>query len=118
MSLQEFVQSIVDRLHAAGNVKTVFGEPIETKGRTIIPVAKVAYAFGAGAGGRPKSDSENGGGNGQGMGGGIVVRPAGVLEIRDETTEFIPFGDKKKLMGAMLLGLLLGAWLAGRSRKS
>ncbi len=116
MSLQEFVQSIVDRLHATGNIKTVFGEPIETKGRTIIPVAKVAYGFGGGAGGSRKSNSEDG--SGQGVGGGIVVRPAGVLEIRDDTTEFIPFGENKKLIGVLFLGLLLGAWLAGRSRKS
>lgn len=117
MSLQEFVQSIVDRLHATGNVKTVFGEPIEAKGRTIIPVAKVAYGFGGGAGGTARSDSENDRG-GQGVGGGIAVRPAGVSEIRDDTTEFIPFGENKKLIGVLFLGLLLGAWLAGRSRKS
>jgi len=117
MSLQEFVQSIVDRLHATGNVKTVFGEPIDAKGRIIIPVAKVAYGFGGGAGGNRKSDSEDGR-SGQGVGGGIAVRPAGVLEIRDDTTEFIPFGENKKLIGVLFLGLLLGAWLAGRSRKS
>ena len=110
------MRSIVDRLHATGNVKTVFGEPIEAKDRKIIPVAKVAYGFGGGAGGT-ESDSEDGG-SGQGVGGGIVVRPAGVLEIRDDTTEFIPFGENKKLIGALFLGLLLGAWLAGRSRKS
>jgi uncharacterized spore protein YtfJ len=117
MSLQEFVQSIVDRLHATGNVKTVFGDPIEAKGRMIIPVAKVAYGFGGGAGGSKKSDSENDR-SGQGLGGGIVVRPAGVLEIRDDTTEFIRFGENKKLIGVLFLGLLLGAWLASRSSKS
>lgn len=117
MSLQEFVQSIVDRFHATGNVKTVFGEPIESKGRTIIPVAKVAYAFAAGASGSAKSASEDGG-RGQSIGGGIVVRPAGVLEIRDDATEFIPFAKNKKLLGALFLGLLVGAWLAGRPRKS
>ena len=111
------MRSIVDRLHATGNVKTVFGEPIEAKDRKIIPVAKVAYGFGGGAGGTAKSGSEDGR-SGQGVGGGIVVRPAGVLEIRDDTTEFIPFGENKKLIGALFLGLLLGAWLAGRSRKS
>lgn len=115
MSLQEIVKSIADRLHATGNVKTVFGEPIEARGRTIIPIAKVAYGFGgAGRGAKSESDDKSG----QGIGGGIIVRPAGVLEIREDTTEFIPFGEKKKLIGAMFLGLLLGAWLAGRSKKS
>ncbi len=95
----------------------MFGEPIDAKGRIIIPVAKVVYGFGGGAGRSRKSDSEDGG-SGQGVGGGIAVRPAGVLEIRDDTTEFIPFGENKKLIGVLFLGLLLGAWLAGRSRKS
>ena len=38
------MQSIVDRLRTTGSVKTVFGDPVEAKGRTIIPVAKIAYA--------------------------------------------------------------------------
>ena len=110
------MQSVVDRLHASGNVRTVFGEPIEAKGRTIIPVAKVAYGSGGGSG-MAKSESENGR-TGEGIGGAIAVRPAGVLEIRDDTTEFIPLGDNKKLFGALFIGLLLGAWLASRSKKS
>ena len=115
MSLQEFMQSIVDRLHTSGSVKTVFGEPIEVKGRTIIPVAKVAYGFRGRAMGSTESDSVDGGR--QGIAGGIAVRPAGVLEVREDRTEFIPFGEKKKLVGVLLLGLLIGAWLAGKSKK-
>ena len=110
------MQSIVDRLHTSGNVKTVFGEPIEVKGRTIIPVAKVAYGFRGGVMGSTKSGYEDG--SRQGVAGGIAVRPAGVLEIREDRTEFIPFDEKKKLAGALLLGLLIGAWLVGRSRES
>jgi len=107
----------LERLHATGNVRTVFGEPIEAKGRTIIPVAKIAYGFGGGVCGNAKSDSEESK-SGQGIGGGIIVRPTGVLEIGEDATEFIPFGGKKKLIGALFLGLLLGIWLAGRSKKS
>jgi len=41
---------------------------------------------------------------------------AGVLEIREDRTEIIC--GKRKLIGPLFLGLLLGAWLAGRPRKS
>lgn len=49
-SLQETLKSIAERLHSTATVKTVFGEPIQTKDKTIIPVAKVYYGFWAGRG--------------------------------------------------------------------
>ena len=116
MSIQEFIQSIIDRLQSTASVKTVFGEPMELKGRTIIPVAKVAYGFGAGSGTGKKTESESGEG-GAGAGGGIAVRPAGVLEITQEETRFIPIGGRRRLLGALLVGLILGILVAGRRSK-
>ena len=114
MSIQEFIQSIIDRLQTAASVKTVFGEPMELKGRAIIPVAKVAYGFGAGSGTGKKTESGEGG---AGAGGGIAVRPAGVLEITQEQTRFIPIGGRRRLIGALLVGLILGILIAGRRSK-
>jgi len=45
------------------------------------------------------------------------VRPAGVLEITQEETRFIPIGLGRKLAGALVLGLMLGIVFAGRHRK-
>ena len=119
-NVQQIIQSIVDRLQSTAAVKTVYGEPIETKGKVIIPVAKVAYGFGAGSGRGKKSEMENGQ-TGSGAGGGVTVRPAGVLEITQEETRFIPIGGRGKLLGALLLGLCMGMFMAGaccrRSRK-
>ena len=74
MSEQEIVTSIADRLKASGDVKVVFGEPQVIEGKTIVPVATVAYGFGGGSGGGPQ-------GEGHGGGGGLRVKPLGVLEI-------------------------------------
>ena len=113
LSIQQFIQSIVDRLQTTASVKTVFGEPIEVKGRTLIPVAKVAYCFGAGS--RPgKQASEESKDTGTGGIGGVGVRPAGVLEITEETTRFIPIGHRRRLIGALFLGLVLGILIAGK----
>lgn len=113
MSIQQFFQSIADRLQTTASVKTVFGEPIEIKGRTIIPVARVAYGFGVGSGRGKQTDAESKDG-GTGGGGGIGVRPAGVLEITDEGTRFIPIGHRRRLVGALFLGFVLGILIVGR----
>jgi len=109
LSLEDLTRSVVEKFQAAANIKTVYGDPIEVRGKTIIPVAKVAYGFCAGSG--KKTDSGETGG---GSGGGIAVRPAGVLEITDEGTSFIPIGDRRKLLGAMFFGFLLGMAVAAR----
>lgn len=113
MSIQQFIQSVVDRLQTTASVKTVFGEPIEVKGRTLIPVARVAYGFCVGSG-PGKQASEESKETRTGGGGGVGVRPAGVLEITEETTRFIPIGHRRRLVGVLFLGFVLGILIAGR----
>jgi uncharacterized spore protein YtfJ len=85
------------------DVKTVFGEPVEAYGKTIIPVAKVGYGFGAGAGNARGQDNSGGGG-----GGGVGAKPIGVIEISSLGTRFVPITDRKKLAGALMAGMFLG----------
>jgi uncharacterized spore protein YtfJ len=113
LSLQQYFQSILDRLQTSANVKTVYGDAITAEGKTIIPVARVAYGFHAGTCPLHKGDGEEQKEAGKG-GGGIHVKPVGVLEITKEETKFIPIDEKRKLVGALLIGLLLGLWIAGR----
>jgi len=110
-SVQETIKSIVDRLEGTATVKTVFGEPIETKEKVIVPVARVAYGFGAlaGAGGAIDMKDERGG---SAAGGGVCVRPAGVLEITKEETRFILIRRRRPLL-LLLLGFGIGMLMAG-----
>ncbi len=107
---KEIITSLADLLTTAGKVQTVFGEPLEAHGRTIITVARVSYGMGAGGGGENKSNSEDAVG-GAGGGGGINVNPIGVLEITDAGTNFIRFFDPKMaarlVVGGVVFGLLL-----------
>jgi uncharacterized spore protein YtfJ len=66
-------------------VSTVFGEPIERDGITVIPVARARFGFGGGGGGGVRGEEHGSGGGG---GGGAVVSPAGYLEIRDGVAEY------------------------------
>ena len=115
MSFQQVIQSIIDRLKTTANVKTIFGEPVEVKGKTIIPVAKIAYGFGAGSGSTNKGETEEP--EGGGGGGGIMVKPKGVLEITDEETRYISFNETRNLVLAVIMGLILGIFMTRRSNK-
>ena len=50
MNAAELLQKMGDTLGSTATVKSVFGEPIHVNGKTVVPVAKVAYGFGGGAG--------------------------------------------------------------------
>src|SRR5208283_1588667 len=107
---KEIITSLADRFTTAGKVQTVFGDPIEAHGRTIITVARVKYGLGAGGGGENKSQSEDAVG-GAGSGGGISVNPLGVLEITDAGTRFIRFFDPKMAARLVVGGVVFGFML-------
>jgi uncharacterized spore protein YtfJ len=105
-------------LQNSASVKTVYGDPITAEGKTIIPVAKVTYGFGAGNAKRDENEERTEGKETAVGGGGIYASPVGLIEITEAETRFIPIGDRRKLAGALLVGLFLGLWLASRrSRK-
>ena len=115
MGSQSLLQSLHENLGTRAQVKSVFGDPISAEGKTIVPVAKVAYGFGGGSGtggvGQSSARGEGGGG-----GGGVRVVPVGVIEVSDQPTRFVPITDRKKLGGAVLAGVVLG-WLLARRRR-
>ena len=112
MSAAEILERIGESLGSAATVKSVFGEPIHTEGKTVVPVAKVAYGFGAGSGAAPDHRGVGGGG-----GGGARAYPAGALEITATQTRFIPFLDMRSLAAAFAAGVLFGALTSRRRRR-
>ncbi len=108
MSDQEVVTSIADRLKASGDVKIAFGEPRAVEGKTIVPVATVAYAFGGGSGTGPQ-------GPGSGGGGGLRVKPLGVLEITPESTRFVPVVDAMRLAMMGICASVCVVWMLTRA---
>ena len=115
MSSLAILQSLKESIVAA-NVKSVYGEPIAAQGKTVIPVAKIIYGYGAGAGtggvGNSGTRGEGGGG-----GGGARAIPVGVVEVSDRQTRFVPIGDRRKLAGAVAIGIGMGLWLGWRRRR-
>ena len=109
MDVQQLLQNMAERVSASASVKNVYGEPVVSGNRTVIPAAEVRYGFGGGGG--SKSDTEGGSGGG----GRVFARPCGALEITPEGTRFIVFPDIRRMGGALALGLVLGAALVALS---
>ena len=116
MSSLGILQILKDGVLSQASVKAVYGEPILAQGKTVIPVAKVMYAYGAGAGtggvGNTSARGEGGGG-----GGGVWAIPIGVIDITGQQARFVPITDRKRLGGAVLVGLGLGMLLGWRRRR-
>jgi len=115
MSSVEILQSLKESIGTA-NVKAVYGEPIAAQGKTIIPVAKIIYGFGGG-GGTGGAGTSMARGEGGGGGGGARAIPVGVMEVSAQGTRFVPISDRKKLAGAVMMGIGLGMWLGWRRRR-
>ena len=111
MNPTEILERIGESLGSAATVRSVFGEPIHIEGKTVVPIAKVAYGFGAGGGHRRGACDHGSGEPAEGGGGGGGVRgfPAGVLEITQARTRFIPYADHRPALAAFAIGAFLGS---------
>ena len=113
MEISKLLDSLAD-LREKASVNAVFGKPVIAEGRTIIPVAKVAYGFGMGVGHGPMAEeevageaAEGGDAGGGGGGGGVSACPLAVVEVTPEGTWVEPIVDEQKIA---LAGALLTGW--------
>jgi uncharacterized spore protein YtfJ len=109
MSLNKLFDTI-EKTRQSANWQAAFGPPQEIDGRTIIPVARVGYAYGLGFGqgsapaeeeGEPPSSGEGGG-----SGGGSSTTPLGAIVVTPTRVYFEEAVDAGKVA---LAGILLGA---------
>lgn len=113
------INTVLDRIKGTARVELVYGDAKEMHGKTIVPIAAVAYTFGAGAGaGIGSGRSHNGHGTDEGVGGGgggggsVRVQPVGVLEITDEDTRIVPALDWTRIATTALT--VFGVWMVFR----
>lgn len=96
------VNETIERLHDGAHVDRVYGKPFAADGKTVVPVARVAYGFAGGFGSGTDDEGETG--EGGGGAGGVRATPVGVLEITPEGIRFVRFS---KSTGRRLAGLAL-----------
>ena len=111
----------LDNFRNANMVRAAFGEPYSEGGRTVIPVAQVAYGFGM-SGPSPAGEGTEAAAAGKPMTGGYS-RPLAVISISSGGVSVEEIVDSTKVvlsgmaLGALAMVLtyrLLSRWLAGR----
>jgi len=107
----EMLESIGESLGSTATVKSVFGEPIHAEGKTVVPVAKVAFGFGAEPGTSPimmaaptslRAEAA--------VEACELVQPARLRLLRLKK-RFIPYTDFRWLVAAFVAGTVLGRLL-------
>jgi uncharacterized spore protein YtfJ len=119
MENENFIERIAKTFSQNASVKYVYGDPIQSGTKTIIPVASIAYGFGGGFGHGSKerirtdtTGSASGGiptAEGTGGGGGLRTTIKGIYEITPESTRFIPANNTRSLVTGIAIGFLLKA---------
>jgi uncharacterized spore protein YtfJ len=103
--LHTLLDQVTQALQKHVNVRAIFGEPIERKNVTIIPVGKIQLR--GGGGGSIARDHQTGDGQagGMGMGGVADVRPVGYIKVTDDDAEYVEIRDRSQmLIGGVMLG--------------
>lgn len=107
MDIAQLIRRMGETISATATVRTVFGEPVTSGQRTVLPVATVRFAFGGGGGSH--KNLEGGEPRGGGGGGGRVsAQPCGLAEVTPEGARFIYFRQREMLVAAAVIGLLAG----------
>ena len=108
-SADRFIGSMAEKLGAVARAATVFGEPVERDGITVIPVAKARWGFGGGAGQRKDEGADGKQEDGAGGGGGVQVTPVGFIEIKNQAANFRPI--RTVSLSWIITGSILGLFL-------
>lgn len=106
-------QETIERVRDALSARSVFAEPYEKNGLTVIPTASVR-----GGGGGGEGEAPEGKGHGEGSGFGLSARPVGAYVIEDGTVTWKPAFDRNR---AIVLGAIVALaflWTMGRIAKA
>lgn len=128
MENEKYFETLAAHLEQDASVKNVYGEPIQVKGKTIIPVAKIAMGMGTGYGHKygngkmhlpfSKSNDEEATGIGGGAGGGMIAYPQGVFEVTENKTRYIPASAFRYTLIGGLAGILFARLFMRKKVKS
>jgi uncharacterized spore protein YtfJ len=101
--VNELLERVAQTVGQKAQASTIFAEPVEREGVTVVPVEKARFGFGGGGG---SGTREEGQGSGRGGGSGVAVSPVGYIEVRDGSSEFKRISTRTDLVALVALGSL------------
>ena len=104
MVVQDVLKQMAEDIKRFTKTETIFGDPIEVQGNTIIPICKVAigYGGGGGEGEGPAEPKLTGKGAGAGGGAGLKIEPAALIVAKDGKISIVPIGGRESKVGSLL----------------
>lgn len=101
MKITEMIEQLADDLKSYASTSSIFGEPIEVQGATVIPVSKMSVGYGGGGGeGEEASSGDKGGGGG--AGGGVKIEPAALIIAQDGEVSVVPIKAKDSKFDSLI----------------
>jgi uncharacterized spore protein YtfJ len=108
------IEDLLARARDSFDARTVFSEPVEKDGVTVIPAARLTGGGGGGNG------EDRKGGRGEGGGLGLIARPVGAYVIKNGEVRWQPAIDVNRIIATLgtiaVAGLFVGGRLLRRGR--
>jgi uncharacterized spore protein YtfJ len=101
MKVDEMIEQLADDLKSYASTSSIFGEPREIQGATVIPVSKMSVGYGGGGGeGEEGSSGDKGGGGG--AGGGVKIEPAALIIAKDGEVSVVSIKAKESKFDSLI----------------
>ena len=103
--LSDLVRQMLDGMHTLSKTDTIFGDPIQAKNATLIPVHRLRIGFAAGtAKGDASADARRGQSGGRGVAGSVQLDPIAVITVgADKIPRILAVdGDAESPIGRLL----------------
>ncbi len=104
MIVQDVLRQLAEDMKQFAKTETIFGEPIEIQGSTVIPVCKMSIGYGGGGGeGEGTDEKKRGGkGSGAGAGAGVKIEPAALIIAKEGEISVVGIRAKGSKLEALL----------------
>jgi len=104
MIVQDVLRQLAEDMKQFAKTETIFGEPIEIQGSTVIPVCKMSVGYGGGGGeGEGTDEKKRGGkGSGAGAGAGVKIEPAALIIAKEGEISVVGIRAKGSKLEALL----------------
>ena len=103
MVVQDVLKQMAEDIKRFTRSETIFGEPIDIQGNTVIPICKVVIGYGGGGGeGEGPAEKKFGKGAGAGGGAGLRIDPAALIVAKDGKISIVPIGGRESKIGSLL----------------